>query len=80
MSDVVAVPNHQGLGAAWCVLVVGSRCCLFLHLDSAFKTAQAIKDMNGEQLPLFILANWRGFSGGMRDMYDEVRRLRVIGC
>ena len=28
--------------------------------------------MNGEQLPLFILANWRGFSGGMRDMYDEV--------
>ena len=40
--------------------------------DSAFKTAQAIKDMDGEELPLFILANWRGFSGGMRDMYDQV--------
>ncbi|EME32530.1 bifunctional acetyl-CoA carboxylase/biotin carboxylase [Galdieria sulphuraria] len=40
--------------------------------DSAFKTAQAIRDMNREGLPLFILANWRGFSGGMRDMYDEI--------
>ena len=34
--------------------------------DSAFKTAQAIEDMNREDLPLFIFANWRGFSGGMR--------------
>ena len=34
--------------------------------DSAFKTAQAISDMNREGLPLFIFANWRGFSGGMR--------------
>jgi len=41
--------------------------------DSAFKTAQAIEDFNrGEQLPLFIFANWRGFSGGMRDMFDEI--------
>lgn len=40
--------------------------------DSAFKTAQAIKDFAREDLPLFIFANWRGFSGGMRDMYDEV--------
>ncbi len=24
------------------------------------------------QLPLIILANWRGFSGGMRDMYNEI--------
>lgn len=41
--------------------------------NSAFKTAQAINDFNfGEQLPLFILANWRGFSGGQRDMYFEV--------
>lgn len=34
--------------------------------DSAFKTAQCILDMNREDLPLFIFANWRGFSGGMR--------------
>ena len=43
------------------------------HPNSAFKTAQAINDFNnGEQLPLMILANWRGFSGGQRDMYNEV--------
>lgn len=40
--------------------------------DSSAKTAQAIRDFNREGLPLFILANWRGFSGGMRDMFDEV--------
>ena len=41
--------------------------------DSSFKTAQAIQDFNtGEQLPLFIFANWRGFSGGVSDMFNEV--------
>ncbi|ORX91331.1 acetyl-CoA carboxylase [Basidiobolus meristosporus CBS 931.73] len=41
--------------------------------NSAYKTAQAINDFNkGEQLPLIIFANWRGFSGGQRDMYNEV--------
>ncbi|EXJ63866.1 acetyl-CoA carboxylase [Cladophialophora yegresii CBS 114405] len=41
--------------------------------NSAFKTAQALRDFNyGEQLPVMILANWRGFSGGQRDMYNEV--------
>ena len=40
--------------------------------DSSYKTAQAIKDFDNEQLPLFILANWRGFSGGQRDMFNEV--------
>ncbi len=40
--------------------------------DSAYKTAQAIKDMDAEDMPLFIFANWRGFSGGMTDMFDEV--------
>uniref|UniRef100_A0A8C0XE11 acetyl-CoA carboxylase n=1 Tax=Castor canadensis TaxID=51338 RepID=A0A8C0XE11_CASCN len=40
--------------------------------DSAYKTAQAIKDFNREKLPLMIFANWRGFSGGMKDMYDQV--------
>uniref|UniRef100_F7G2P5 Acetyl-CoA carboxylase beta n=1 Tax=Ornithorhynchus anatinus TaxID=9258 RepID=F7G2P5_ORNAN len=34
--------------------------------DSAFKTAQAIKDFDRERLPLLIFANWRGFSGGMK--------------
>ncbi|XP_033643702.1 acetyl-CoA carboxylase-like isoform X2 [Asterias rubens] len=40
--------------------------------DSAFKTAQAIKDFGREQLPLIVFANWRGFSGGMKDMYEQV--------
>ncbi|KAJ1972613.1 acetyl-coenzyme-A carboxylase, partial [Dimargaris cristalligena] len=41
--------------------------------NSAYKTAQAINDFNqGEQLPLMIFANWRGFSGGQRDMFNEV--------
>jgi acetyl-CoA carboxylase/biotin carboxylase 1 len=43
------------------------------HPNSAYKTAQAIRDFNhGEHLPLMIFANWRGFSGGKKDMYQEV--------
>lgn len=41
--------------------------------DSAFKTAQFLRDANyGERLPLIILANWRGFSGGQQDLFDEI--------
>jgi acetyl-CoA carboxylase/biotin carboxylase 1 len=40
--------------------------------NSAYKTAQAIFDFDREGLPLMIFANWRGFSGGQQDMYDEV--------
>uniref|UniRef100_A0A7S4BXK4 Acetyl-CoA carboxylase n=1 Tax=Chrysotila carterae TaxID=13221 RepID=A0A7S4BXK4_CHRCT len=41
--------------------------------DSAYKTAQAIRDFNtGEGLPLLLLANWRGFSGGRKDMFEEI--------
>ncbi|EPY36584.1 acetyl-CoA carboxylase [Strigomonas culicis] len=40
--------------------------------DSARKTADSLDDFHHERLPCFIFANWRGFSGGMRDMYDEV--------
>eukprot|EP00607_Mallomonas_marina_P004902 CAMPEP_0182437136 /NCGR_PEP_ID=MMETSP1167-20130531/84837_1 /TAXON_ID=2988 /ORGANISM="Mallomonas Sp, Strain CCMP3275" /LENGTH=637 /DNA_ID=CAMNT_0024629937 /DNA_START=30 /DNA_END=1940 /DNA_ORIENTATION=- len=47
--------------------------------DSAFKTAQAIQDFNrGENLPLMIFANWRGFSGGTRDMYGEVLKFGAM--
>ncbi|XP_043279502.1 acetyl-CoA carboxylase isoform X2 [Venturia canescens] len=42
--------------------------------DSAYKTAQAIQDFNREELPLFIFANWRGFSGGMKDMYEQIMK------
>lgn len=40
--------------------------------DSSYKTAQAIKDFGREELPLMIFANWRGFSGGMKDMYEQI--------
>jgi acetyl-CoA carboxylase / biotin carboxylase 1 len=40
--------------------------------NSAYKTAQAISDFRTEDLPLIVFANWRGFSGGQRDMFDEV--------
>jgi len=41
--------------------------------DSSYKTAQAIKDFgHSENLPLMIFANWRGFSGGTRDMAGEI--------
>lgn len=40
--------------------------------NSAYKTAQAINDFRTEDLPFIVFANWRGFSGGQRDMFDEV--------
>ena len=40
--------------------------------DSAQKTAMAMEEFGLEGLPLFILANWRGFSGGQRDLFDGV--------
>lgn len=51
--------THQQAGQVW-------------YPDSSYKTAQAIKDFGREQLPLFIFANWRGFSGGMKDMYEQI--------
>lgn len=40
--------------------------------DSSYKTSQAIKDFSREELPLMIFANWRGFSGGQKDMYEQI--------
>ncbi|KAJ8957940.1 hypothetical protein NQ318_001938 [Aromia moschata] len=40
--------------------------------SKAYKTAQAIKDFSREDLPLIIFPNWRGFSGGMKDMYEQI--------
>jgi acetyl-CoA carboxylase / biotin carboxylase 1 len=47
--------------------------------DSAHKTATAIRDFNNaENLPLIIFANWRGFSGGTRDMYGEILKFGAM--
>merc|ERR1712174_159432 len=43
-----------------------------LYPDSSYKTAQAIRDFNNEGLPVMLFANWRGFSGGSRDMAGEI--------
>ena len=40
--------------------------------DSALKTAHAMEEFDLEGLPLFIMANWRGFSGGQRDLFEGV--------
>ena len=41
--------------------------------------AQALKDFNrGENLPVMIFANWRGFSGGTRDMYNEILKFGAM--
>lgn len=47
--------------------------------DSALKTAQAIDEFGLEGLPLFILANWRGFSGGQRDLFEGVLQVGGFG-
>ncbi|GMH72279.1 hypothetical protein TrLO_g4355 [Triparma laevis f. longispina] len=47
--------------------------------DSSHKTAQAIRDFgSSENLPLMIFANWRGFSGGTRDMAGEILKFGAM--
>ena len=45
---------------------------LVMFPDSSHKIARTIRDVRLEGLPLLVVANWRGFSGGTRDMFDEV--------
>ncbi|CRH01228.1 biotin carboxylase subunit of acetyl CoA carboxylase, putative [Plasmodium relictum] len=45
--------------------------CVFFP-DNSYKTAQSIEDFNKENLPLFVFANWRGFSGGSMDMFNSI--------
>jgi len=49
-----------------------------LFPDSSYKTAQAIKDFGKEGLPVMIFANWRGFSGGSRDMAGEILKFGAM--
>lgn len=49
-----------------------------LFPDSSFKTAQAIRDFGKEGLPVMIFANWRGFSGGSRDMAGEILKFGAM--
>merc|ERR1712127_448152 len=49
-----------------------------LFPDSSYKTAQAINDFSKEGLPVMIFANWRGFSGGSRDMAGEILKFGAM--
>jgi acetyl-CoA carboxylase/biotin carboxylase 1 len=49
-----------------------------LFPDSSYKTAQAIRDFSKEGLPVMIFANWRGFSGGSRDMAGEILKFGAM--
>jgi len=49
-----------------------------LFPDSSFKVAQAIRDFDKEGLPLMMFANWRGFSGGSRDMAGEILKFGAM--
>jgi len=49
-----------------------------LFPDSSYKTAQAIKDFGKEGLPIMLFANWRGFSGGSRDMAGEILKFGAM--
>ncbi|KAF5828836.1 carboxyl transferase domain-containing protein [Dunaliella salina] len=48
--------------------------------DSAAKTAAAIEEFALERLPLIILANWRGFSGGQGDLFAGVLQKQMGGA
>lgn len=45
-------------------------CVLFP--DTARKVSRAIMDIDREGLPLLLVCDYRGFSGGTNDMYDEI--------
>ena len=36
-----------------------------------------MEEFDREQLPLIIMANWRGFSGGQRDLFEGVLQVRM---
>ena len=39
-----------------------------------------MEEFDREGLPLVILANWRGFSGGQRDLFDGILQVRGTLC
>lgn len=49
-----------------------------LFPDSSYKTAQALRDFDKEGMPVMIFANWRGFSGGSRDMAGEILKFGAM--
>uniref|UniRef100_A0A5K3FW46 Carboxyl_trans domain-containing protein n=1 Tax=Mesocestoides corti TaxID=53468 RepID=A0A5K3FW46_MESCO len=48
------------------------------YADTSYKTAQTIADFAREELPLFVFANWRGISGGLKDMYEQILKFSTM--
>ena len=46
--------------------------------DGKMNDLNDINDFNAEDLPIIIFANWRGFSGGQRDMFLCLALLGVV--
>lgn len=38
-----------------------------------------MEEFDLERLPLIIMANWRGFSGGQRDLFEGVLQVHCTG-
>lgn len=47
-----------------------------LYSDSTAKVAQAISDFSREELPLFIFPNWWGYSGNLKDTYEQILKFQ----
>lgn len=52
--------------------IVTQKANFVLYPETSYKIAQFMHECNTEKLPLVIIANWRGFSGGTKDMYNSV--------
>ncbi len=78
--SLLACLRHAQAGAlncpAYTLAVVLAQAGQVWFPDSALKTAHAMEEFDREGLPLFILANWRGFSGGQRDLFEGVLQAR----
>ncbi len=46
--------------------------------DSSYKTAEWIEFIKKERKPLVIYPNWRGFAGGMMELFDEILKFGAM--
>jgi biotin carboxylase len=69
MSETIIPADIEDRSTSKIVLNRGAH---VLYPESSYKMAQTIRDSNREGLPLILWMNWRGFSGGSRDMFNEV--------
>ena len=69
ITDTVIPADNENLNSSRTILKRGTN---VLYPESSYKMAQSIRDSNRENIPLILWMNWRGFSGGGKDMFDEI--------